>query len=78
MDVLLIEGRPFGFVEVKAFAKLDRRSTQQLLKAQKPFNPIDQNKISYTPANQWPQLVFENLLYDFACHSDLGPASTVG
>jgi hypothetical protein len=62
----LIEDRPFGFVKIKAFAKLDRTSTQQLLKVQKHFNSIDQNKIFYTPGNQWPQLEVENLLYDFA------------
>jgi hypothetical protein len=62
----LIEDRPFGFVKIKAFAKPDRTSTQPLLKVQKPFNSIDQNKIFYTPGNQWPQLEIENLLYDFA------------
>lgn len=78
MGVLLIEDRPFGFVKVKAFARLERTSTQQLLKVQKPVNPIDRNKIYYTPANQWPQLEVENLLYDFACLSDSGSAATAG
>lgn len=78
MGVLLIEDRPFGFVKVKAFAKLERTSTQQLLKVQKPFNPIDRDKTIYTPANLWLQLEVKNLPYDFACLSNSRSASTVG